>query len=204
MSERVPITNIEWEVPGDRSFLARLSGPGATAAELWLQFAFALAAAAAIIVGAKLQRWGWSVGQLTVVAVVAFDISGGVVTNSTSAGKRWYHRPGRTPRHHFSFVALHGVHLGVVAVAFFPSANQLALYGYAYLLAAAAIQLAAPAYLRRPVAAMQMMVGIVIGLYALDAPLHLEWLLPGMFLKLLVAYLPLEAPFSQSQVTSRN
>ncbi|MGJ0223482.1 hypothetical protein ACQUZK_08790 [Streptococcus pyogenes] len=198
MSEPASVTKVDWDIPDDRRFLARLVGPGASAAELWLQFTFALGAAAALLTAAIIQRWGWSVTQLTVVAILAFDVAGGIVTNTTSAGKRWYHRPGRTTWHHFRFVALHGCHLAVVAVAFFPSANQLALLGCSYLLACAALQLSVPVYLRRPVAAVQTTVVIVLAVYVFDAPPHLEWVLPGLSLKLLMGYLPVEAPFARS------
>ena len=183
--------------------LARFVGPDATAAELWMQFTFAIAAAVALLVSSLLQDWSWSPAQVAVAAFLAFDIAGGIVTNATSAGKRWYHRPGRTRSQHFQFVALHGCHLGVVALAFYPAANQLALLGYAYLLASAALQLAAPVYLRRPIAALQTAVSILVALYVLEAPLHLEWLFPGLALKLLTSYLPYEKPLLPPPSTAR-
>lgn len=201
MSERGSSIPIDWHIPNDRRPLARLVGPGATTAELSLQFSFAFAAAAAVTAGAILHQWGWSVSQVAVAAILAFDIAGGIVTNSTSAGKRWYHRPGRSAGHHFRFVALHGCHLAIVAVAFFPSANQLALLGCSYLLACAALQLSVPVYLRRPIAAMQTTVVIVLAEYVFDAPPHLEWVLPGLSLKLLMGYLPVEAPFARNSAS---
>ena len=100
--------------------LSRFAGPGATAAELWLQFGVAAVAAAGLVLSALLGDWSWSRLQLAIVALLAFDIAGGIATNSTAAAKRWYHRKGRTARHHASFVALHGLHVLVAAAVFYP------------------------------------------------------------------------------------
>jgi len=174
--------------------LARLVGPGATSAEIGLQFSAAALAATAVIAAALVQEWGWSPFQIALVALLAFDIAGGIATNATASGKRWYHRPGRSKADHLKFLAVHGLHLGVVGAVFFPMATEMALLGYAYIMVAGVLQLAAPLYLRRPVAVIEASLGILLSIYWIQAPPHLEWLLPGMFLKLLVCYLPYEAP----------
>jgi hypothetical protein len=60
---------------------------------------------------------------------------------------------------------------------------------YAYLLAAAAVILSVPLYLKRPVAFVIYCVAVLAGLYALGVPPGLEWFVPLFFLKLVVAHL---------------
>ncbi|MFZ0613588.1 MAG: hypothetical protein WAM73_15220 [Desulfobacterales bacterium] len=47
--------------------------------------------------------------------MLAFDIVGGVTTNATSSAKRWYHRSGQTALNHMGFIALHLLHIFLVA-----------------------------------------------------------------------------------------
>ena len=96
----------------------RFIGPGATPAELALQFVPAVAMAIAAPLYAKTISGDFTGWQLGLIAFLAFDFMGGVLTNATAAAKRWYHRPGQGWQQHLSFVALHLVHIAVVAIAF--------------------------------------------------------------------------------------
>ncbi|WP_192925007.1 hypothetical protein [Sodalinema gerasimenkoae] len=96
-------------------YLDRLTGPGATAAELWLQFLPALGALVAAPVYASTLPMQWSGLQLGLMGLLALDLVGGVLTNATVSAKRWYHRPGQGWWQHLGFVALHVVHVFLVA-----------------------------------------------------------------------------------------
>ena len=108
-----------WEYPeprtGWRGEFDRFMGPGATRAELALELGFAVLGGAAMLIYALTSFPLWSIIQIGVAVLLAFDIAGGVVTNATSSAKRWYHRAGQGARQHLQFVALHIVHVIIVA-----------------------------------------------------------------------------------------
>lgn len=196
--------NIDWEPPAPRGgimeYWDRFVGPGTTRAEEWLQ-AGGVLALTAVCLGFYAQAGrlaeGWLAGLI--VALLAFDIAGGVVTNATRAAKRWYHRRGEGFGSHFRFTALHGVHIALVAWLF--AGTPLVYFGavYAFLLAAAAVILAVPLYLQRAVALMLCALGIVGAQIPLFTVAGLDWFLPLLFLKLLVAHIVKEAPFAVEQ-----
>jgi hypothetical protein len=198
---------INWHPPPPRSgwngVLDRVIGPGATRAELWLQGAGAVVLAAAVLtLTLSLTNMPLTALQLGVLALLAFDLSGGVITNATAAAKRWYHRPGQGWPQQLAFVLPHGLHL-VALVGVFPDLGWLfALFSYAYLIGATLTILAVPLYLQRPVALIAY-VGAVLLNSVLAPPLALAWVLPVYFLKLLVAHLLKEAPYAQEPGGSR-
>lgn len=98
--------------------LDRFIGPGATPAELILQLAPSLCAAISAPLYASTLPVAWSPWQLGLIAILGFDLVGGVLTNATSAAKRWYHRPGQGWRQHLTFVSVHLFHIGLVAILF--------------------------------------------------------------------------------------
>ncbi|MGB0560247.1 MAG: hypothetical protein ACPGVO_00390 [Spirulinaceae cyanobacterium] len=169
--------------------LDRLVGPGATTAELALQFAPAVGAAIAAPLYATTLPMAWSPLQLGLISILGFDLVGGVLTNATAAAKRWYHRPGQGWQQQLSFVAIHLVHIGLVALLFREADGVFFAGVSSYLLLAAGLIVVSPLYLQRPLA---------LGLYGLAmlgdrylfAPTPgLEWFLPLFFLKLLVSHL---------------
>lgn len=181
--------------PGPAGVLHRLAGPGATTAELTLQLVLPVAAAAAAVSYAVVAFGSWSALQYVLCAVLAFDIAGGIITNATSSGKRWYHRPGQGVRQHFGFVLVHLVHLAVVAWLFLSGDWLWLATAGAYLLVAALAILVSPLYLQRPVAMAMYAGSILLDLYVLASPAGMEWFLPLFYLKLLVAHLPRETAY---------
>ncbi|MGD1935975.1 MAG: hypothetical protein ACFCA4_00240 [Cyanophyceae cyanobacterium] len=176
-------------------WLDRLIGSGATSAELAVQFIPAFGAAiAAPVYGATLAM-DWSSWQLGAIALLGFDIVGGVLTNATSAAKGWYHRPGQRARHHFGFVALHLFHIGLVSL-LFRGADVFFFVGVSsFLLGAAALILASPLYLQRPIAFGMFGLALLGDRYFLTPTPGLEWFLPLFFLKLLVSHLLKETAY---------
>ncbi|MFV9503375.1 MAG: hypothetical protein AB4911_02300 [Oscillochloridaceae bacterium umkhey_bin13] len=82
---------INWHYPPPRDAFDRFIGPGATRAEILLQFVPTLLIALTLIAVAIIKAWGWTPVQLIVAGLLMLDMVGGVITNATSAGKRWYH-----------------------------------------------------------------------------------------------------------------
>lgn len=194
---------VDWTPPKPRVGVAgawdRFVGPGATLAEEWVQILLGAAIAAVCLVLFWLEGGfgrGW---LLSVVAVaLALDLGGGIVTNATAAAKRWYHRPGRGSRAHLGFVAVHLLHVGVVA------AVTGAGFGYFRLVAgitmtAAMTIVAVPLYLQRPVAFGLATLSLLLAQLPWLSIEGLDWFLPLLWIKLLLAHLVREAPFSAEQ-----
>lgn len=176
----------------------RFIGPGATRAENVLILLWATLFTAEVVAYALWAGLGWSALQLVVVAVLAFDIGGGVPANASNCAKRWYHRPGQGFWEHFAFPLIH-VHPFVLALLFPGFGWGTAAVVYVYLLVAAIVVLLSPLYLKRPVAFVLYSVALLGGLYALGVPPGLEWFVPLFFLKLLVAHLLPERAYRPSK-----
>ena len=195
--------NINWRYPpprpGLRGALDRFIGPGATLAEIWLQLVPSVLAAIGAPAYAVWQGAGWSTAQLLVAGLLAFDMTGGVITNATSAAKRWYHREGQGLREHLVFTAVHALHLFLVAWLF--RAGDWGFFGVttAYLLATSVIILKTPLYLQRPVAYLLYAVALLLSMYGLTPTIGLEWFLPFFYLKLLVSHLLREEPYRPAE-----
>lgn len=192
--------NIDWTPPEARAGMAgswdKFVGPGATNAEELLQIGFGAAIAAALIAlfwlsgTAELSIWHW-----IFVVVLALDIGGGIVTNATSAAKRWYHRAGHGHGKHFMFVCAHLLHLGLAAWLFAPNPMFFFAVSAAALLVGTLVILLVPLYLQRPTAFGVGALFILLSYWSAMALPHLEWLLPLLALKLLLGHLVKEAPF---------
>lgn len=190
---------IDWQYPEPRGWFDRFIGPGVTRAELWLQFGVASLVAVALPMAAVVDNRGWTWWQLLLIAVIAFDLMGGVVTNATSTAKRWYHRPGQSFNQHMGFILLHLLQPLVVVLAFDPG-NWLFVGGsFGYLVLASLLILRAPLYLQRPLALSLLVGGIFLSLYVLPVPLYFEWFLPVYYVKLLVSHLLYEEPYRPAE-----
>lgn len=191
--------NINWNYPQPRQGISgaldKLIGPGATPAEVWLQVVPAVLAGIVVPVYAIVSSLAWSPLQLFIGALLAFDLTGGIITNATSSAKRWYHRPGQGFSQHLVFVVIHVVHVFVVAWLF--RSHDWPFFGIvsAYLLVASVIILHTPQYLQRPVALMLFALTLLINTYTLTSTVGLEWFVPFFYLKLLVSHLLKEAPY---------
>ena len=191
---------IDWQPPQPRAGALgawdKFVGPGATGAEENIQLILggliAIAGLALFWLG---QGDGASLLQWIFVLVLAFDIGGGIVTNATSAAKRWYHRPGHGARQHLMFVAAHLVHIALVAFLFASDPVFYALTLGAALIVAALIVVFTPLYLQRPVAIGIAMLIIMLGQLAPFDIAGLNWFIPALMLKLILGHALKEAPF---------
>ncbi|MEZ4770800.1 MAG: hypothetical protein R2844_20590 [Caldilineales bacterium] len=200
------ITDIDslWpEPPAARAGLAgewdRFIGPGATRAEFWLIISSAVLGAAALALYVVAQNLGWSAVQLGVAVLLALDLVGGVVTNATTAAKRWYHRPGQGFRQHFRFVAFH-LHPFLVAWLFRDGDWVFGFVIYGFLLLATLLILRTRLYLQRPLAMALVLIGLILGLTVFPPTPGMAWFVPVFYLKLLVSHLLKEWPYSPEAV----
>lgn len=167
----------------------RLTGPGATNAELLLQLVPSLVAMVAAPIFALNQPVQWTPLQIGFIALLAFDIVGGILTNATATAKRWYHRPGQSWRQHLAFVSLHLIHVLLVALLFRGGDWGFWIGTSGYLLAASVVILGSPLYLQRPVALGLYGLALLGDRYIVAPTAGLEWFLPFFFLKILVSHL---------------
>ncbi|MGK7890364.1 MAG: hypothetical protein AB4042_13595 [Leptolyngbyaceae cyanobacterium] len=174
---------------GWKGQLDRFIGPGATPAEIVLQLAPSIVAAIAAPIYAATLPIDWTPWQLGAIAILGFDLIGGVLTNATAAAKRWYHRPGQGWRQHLTFVVVHLVHLGLVALLFRGGDGLFFVGVSSYLLLAAGLILTSPLYLQRPIALGLYGLALLGDRYLFVPTPGLEWFLPLFFLKLLVSHL---------------
>jgi hypothetical protein len=172
--------------PAGRWLHDRLVAPGATPGELGAVYGFALAGA--VLAAALAVTAGRTPLAVVVLAAVAFDLMGGAVVNSTRSGKRRFHGPGRTARHHLGFVAGHIQPFAVALVV--PAFGwTAAAVTYGITLAGALAVLATPAPLRRPVAFGVTAVGTGVALAFAPVPATLAWIAPTMLVKLVLGHL---------------
>ncbi|WP_433491302.1 hypothetical protein [Nocardia grenadensis] len=164
----------------------RLIAPAATRAEIVL--GYTAAALGAMTVGSVAWHAGGSVVVVGVIALVGFDMFGGAVVNATASAKRWYHRPGRSSRHHLGFVAAH-VQPFILAliVPGFGWWTAAAIYAIVFL-AAVAVAFS-PRGIRTPVAFAGAVFGVVIIPSVFTVPAFLLWFAPVLLIKLLLAHL---------------
>lgn len=193
---------INWTPPEPREGLRgawdKFIGPGATGSEQWLQLiaGLGLAAVLGLLLYLRRDTLDWTAAQTLVAALLAVDLIGGVITNATAAAKRWYHRPGQEGlRAHLPFVALHGLHLLLVAALFRGMDWGFWAVLYVYLLGSALVILRMPLYLQRPTAMALFCGAFLLGTYVFAPTPGLEWFVPLFYLKLLVSHLLKEAPF---------
>jgi len=192
-------TPIDWNYPPPRSgFLGTVDkgiGPGATRTEYVLQFALPGAATLLAYFYADAAFPAWPRRKVLLFCVLAFDMVGGVVTNSTSSAKRWFHRATQTWRNHLGFVALHVAHIGLVAILFRDIDLVYLVAMPSYLISAAVLILLFPLYLQRSIALFLVTLGMLLEIYAWGAPHEIAWFTPLLMLKLLVAHLLREEPY---------
>jgi len=193
--------HINWEYPKPRSkgfggFIDKLVGPGATTAELWIQFGFAVAAGLTVLFFGLQPEASWTGWQVVVASYLAFDICGGIGTNATSSAKRWWHRK---ERRHFKndmkFILPHFYMPLMITLAFFPGDWAFFFIIYGYLIFGAVTMAKLPLYLRRPVAMVLYTGALLMNAYLFEMPLLIAWFIPLIYLKLFIAHLLREEPY---------
>lgn len=195
---------ISWEIPATPAGLAgrleRFMGPGKSRSESAVESLGLLGCA--LILAAGLWTSGaardWSTLQTVVVVLAGLDLIGGVLTNSTNAAKRWYHRADPAARRaRLLFVPAHLIHLAAVGLIVLSGDLRWTLTNAALLLGGAAVVEFAPLHLKRPVAMALLMAAVLVNLFWLPVPAALAWFAPLFFLKLLVCHLVPEAPIER-------
>ncbi|ASO18303.1 hypothetical protein AHOG_03225 [Actinoalloteichus hoggarensis] len=167
---------------------ALLVAPGASGGESWLGYGAAVIGAAfGLIVGAVS---GATPLQVTVLALLGFDLFGGAVVNATAAATRRFHGARASRRRQWGFVAAH-VHLLGVALVFPGYPWATAVVQYSTILLAACVILLVDEPLRRPVAFAvgSVLFSLLPFVTATVVPVELAWIAPLLVTKLLLGHL---------------
>ena len=195
---------LNWEEPkprhGWKGEIDKFIGPDATKVEIGLQLIPAMIAMIAAPIYAINLSEDWTLLQLGLITILGFDIVGGILTNATSAAKRWYHRPGQGKWQHLLFVVIHTIHLALVAIILRRGDWQFFWVVSSYLLIASGVIVSCPLYLQRPIALGLYGIVLLGDRYLLLPTPGLEWFIPLFFLKLLVSHLLTEIPYQQNSV----
>ncbi|MGF1462708.1 MAG: hypothetical protein ACFB2Z_06035 [Maricaulaceae bacterium] len=191
--------HIDWRYSGRAD---GLTGAGAPVGERGLAYGFAAFATIALVgflrLGDNPIAYGW---RLPLLALFVFDIAGGAVANMLNSCKRFYNAP-RQPqetgfvrwvKRPFVFSATH-IH-PILAAWAFGSELWIGVFWYIALVAGVAATLAAPLYLRRPIATAIVVTASGVSAYGLGLGAGLEWFIPCLFFKIVLAHTVREEPY---------
>lgn len=190
---------INWELPAFRpgiwGVIDKIIGPGATKTEKLVQLYLPLLFSGGVVATGLYVQSDWSIWQYVIIALLAVDMVGGVITNATSAAKRWFFREGEGFMEHMTFVAIHLIQIVAFSWAF-QAFDILWIVGvYGFLMGGSALILKTPLYMQRPIAATLYAVALLVSLYVFDNPPYLEWFLPILFFKILISHVLREEPY---------
>jgi len=162
-----------------------LIGPNATKAELLISWSGALLAFFTMLVyGYTL---GWNMLQILVSSIFAFDIFGGVIVNSTTSGREYWHNADKTTFKQLSFLCLH-LHPFVVAFIWPEYLFIEAFLLYLLVVLCSLTVMVTPKGLQRPVSLGLASMAIGLAIVFLQMPIGLMWLPPLYLIKLIAAH----------------
>lgn len=90
---------------------------------------------------------------------------------------------------HLTFVAMHILHVLIVAVFFRASGFSFFVFASLMLMASALVIVYTPLYLKNVVAMLTLLIAILFDLYMWGPAPAIEWFIPLLFLKICVAHL---------------
>jgi hypothetical protein len=195
----VPAALIDWSYDGRPDLSA---GTGATAIERAIPWLSGSVLAAWLTYGVWASESQWTALQWIVGLFIAVDVGGGVVANALNSCKRFYHTPLKADergftalaKNHYAFAGFH-VHTVVVAACWAPAHLWLGIAWYVALCASAVLVLVSPLYLRRPLATLFVAGAIVVATTFTPIAGHFEWLVPLLFLKIVLGHAVREEPY---------
>jgi hypothetical protein len=190
---------IDWFYSGRTDLSA---GTGATATEQLLPLAGAILLPVWLVLAVVSAGTIWTFWQWIIALALAPDLGRGVVANGLNSCKRFYHTPAhegegafvRAAKNHWLFTAFH-LHPIIVYAMWAPDYLWVGLVWYGVLLLSVAVVRAVPLYLARPVAFLLVGAAIVAQPAVVPSIPHLEWLVPLLFLKIVLGHSVQEEPY---------
>lgn len=196
-------TRINWKYEGKPDFV---NGTGAYFEEKLLGYGASLIIPAFLLSFMATGQVDWNPLQSAIALLLAFDVGGGVISNTLNSGKRFYHSPvkaeegrlGKVLKNKGLFSLLH-VHPIVVYALFDFAGVWQGILWYGLFLASAATVITAPLYLKRPLAILILTVVILLNFYIIASVPGFEWLMPLLFLKIIYGHLVKEEPYRKTK-----
>lgn len=197
--ERNRSAYIDWEYSGAPNPMV---GTGATWIEQALVWVTGLSAFALFVYLGKDGWFSWSWFQIVIASLIAFDLIGGAVANQLNSAKRFFHAPLKTNergliglmKQTWYFSAIH-IHPIVVYTIWKPQEFLTGVGIYGAAMASAGIVRMLPFYLARPVATLLLLAALLANTYLIRPVPGFEWLLPVLFLKLVLGHAVREEPY---------
>lgn len=178
-----------------------LFGTGAVATERALVWATTAVAVGLLVCVAHVDDVAWSVWQWLLCVALTVDVVGGVPANALGSAKRFYHSPAppgsprlqRVLRSHVGFAALH-LHPFVLAALLPDGTVTWSVTWYLVSLLGTCAVVAAPLYLRRPLAAAVVALAMIAASLVAPPP-GLAWFGPLLVIKLVAMHAVPEEPY---------
>lgn len=173
----------------NKSFIRNISkpfiGPDATNAEMLISWIGSLIAFFVMFIYGYFL--GWNIFQILVSSIFAFDIFGGIIVNSTTAGRKYWHSSNRSMFKQIAFLLLH-IHPFIIAFMWSGYLFDKAFLLYLIIVTFSLLVMYAPKGLQKPISFGLTSVGIILVFYFLQMPIGLMWLPPLLIIKLVAAY----------------
>lgn len=191
--------NIDWTYEGTPDPIA---GTGASWAEHLLMWFAGLGGAGLIIFLAHGHWVGWTWLETAIAAVIAFDLIGGAVAMNLNSAKRFYHSPPQPSergmvlfmKRGFYLPATH-VHPMLIYFLYKPDAYLAGIAIYFATAVSVALVRLVPLYLSRPLAIFFVLLSVLVNAYVLRTVPGFEWMLPVLFLKVVLGFGVREEPY---------
>jgi hypothetical protein len=190
---------IKWDYEGKTDYS---SGTGAYTTEKVLGLSSSFVIPGFLLFHLKETAIAWSIWQILIALLLAFDVSGGLVSNALNSCKRFYHTPpkpiegklGIVMKHPVIFSVLH-IHPIIASLIYGDQDWSYGLTWYALFLVSVAIVLITPLYLKRPVSMLLIMLSVLVNFYVVEPVPGFEWLMPLLFIKIVYGHLVREEPY---------
>lgn len=148
--------------------------------------------------------WRW--WQYALAIILGADLGGGMVCNALNSCKQFYFTPlkadetgfVRVVKNHLLFSALH-IHPIIIWIIFGGSAWLYGLFWYSLYLICVFITLNIPLYLKRPISILLLLFALLINYYFIPPIKGFEWLIPVLFVKIVLGHLVREEPYRPSR-----
>lgn len=176
---------------GSMTFTESMFGLQATTAELQLQLVPTFVYSMLLLYRAVHLALLKSSIHYILFFTLAFDVTGGVLTTATLAGKAAYHRTSSRSisQDHVVFSVAHIFHVLIVAVMFRDGVDiSFFLQVSTLLLISAAVVMSVPDYVKNVTAFVAVLNAVFLDLYVWGPTKCLEWFVPLLFIKVCVGF----------------
>ncbi|MED4462350.1 hypothetical protein [Metabacillus fastidiosus] len=195
-------TKVMWDYKGKPDFI---NGTGAYLEEKIIGYAGSIVIPLLLAYFIFTSKVEWNYFQMITAFLIAFDIGGGMISNSLNSAKRFYHSSvkkdeGTTGiflknKWLFSLVHIHPFIIGIM----FDSGNWLyGLKWYILFLLAVLIVNVAPLYLKRPISMLLILFANLLNFYFILPIPGFDWFIPFLFLKIITGHLVKEEPYRKA------